>query len=136
MGPPRIEQAIMILIDYALKYGVTSRGGNDTVSLSSTDEGATLRVEVADRGPGIPDEELDRIFERFYRLDKARSRKLGGAGLGLPIARPIVEAHGGKIEARSTVGQGTTVAMILLATPNDEAPDAPSRTERAGIGSP
>lgn len=136
MNPPRIEQAIMILIDNVLKYSVTSRGGNDAVSLSSTNEGATLRVEVTDQGPGIPDEELDRIFERFYRLDKARSRKLGGAGLKLPIARTIVEAHGGRVEARSAVGQGTTVAMILPATPNDEAPDFPSRTDRASIGSP
>jgi two-component system sensor histidine kinase VicK len=78
-----------------------------------------LRISVEDRGPGIPEEELPRIFERFYRLDKARSRRLGGAGLGLPIAKTIVEAHGGHVEAVSRIGEGTkmTLCLPLLAGP-------------------
>lgn len=136
VDPHRIEQAIMVLIDNAFKYGTRRGGEQEPVVLSSANEDGELRVSVSDHGPGIPDEELDRIFERFYRLDKARSRKLGGTGLGLPIAKTIVEAHGGRIEARSVVGRGTTIAAILPATPNDEAPDSPSRTDRASIGSP
>lgn len=133
IDPPRIEQAVMILIDNALKYGATGRPGGAPVRLSSTNVGATLRVEVADRGPGIPEEDLDRIFERFYRLDKARSRRLGGAGLGLPIARTIVEAHGGRIEASSILGKGTTVAVILpTASPESEPANTPSIREQNG----
>ncbi|MDP8940573.1 MAG: cell wall metabolism sensor histidine kinase WalK [Actinomycetota bacterium] len=68
---------------------------------------------MANRGPGILQEELPRIFERFYRLDKMRSRKLGGSGLGLPIAKTIVEAHKGRIEAESRVGEGTKMSIYL-----------------------
>lgn len=105
----RVEQAVLVLVDNAIKYG--SRGA--AVRLSSSTESGELVVEVADRGPGIPEEELERIFDRFYRVDKARSRKMGGAGLGLPIAKTIVEAHGGNIEARSRPGEGTRMAIHL-----------------------
>jgi two-component system sensor histidine kinase VicK len=76
-----------------------------------------LRIAVEDCGPGIPGDELPHIFERFYRLDKARSRRLGGTGLGLPIAKAIVESHGGRIEAVSRLGEGTkmTLCSPLLA---------------------
>lgn len=141
VDPRRIEQAIMVLIDNAFKYG-TRRGDKrepvQPVQLISTNEGNELRLSVSDSGPGIVEAELDRIFERFYRLDKARSRKLGGTGLGLPIAKTIVEAHDGKIEAESRVGEGTTVSVRLplvtqvmrSGTPpagGDEAP--PQRSE-------
>jgi hypothetical protein len=86
---------------------------------TSTTRSGELRVGVEDNGPGVSKEELPRIFERFYRLDKARSRKLGGAGLGLPIAKTIVEAHGGHVEAVSRLGQATkmTLCLPLLAEP-------------------
>ena len=111
----RIEQAVLILVDNATKYG--PHGG--TVTLTSSARSAELRISVEDRGPGIPEDELPRIFERFYRLDKARSRQLGGTGLGLPIARTIVEAHGGRVEAVSHLGEGTkmTLRLPLLSGP-------------------
>lgn len=111
----RIEQAVLILIDNAAKYG--QAGGK--ITLSSSVRSGELRISVEDRGAGIPEEKLPRIFERFYRLDKARSRRLGGAGLGLPIAKTIVEAHGGHVEAVSRIGEGTkmTLCLPLLAGP-------------------
>ena len=105
----RIEQAVLTLVDNAAKYGPP--GG--TVILASFVRSGELYISVEDRGPGIPEEELPRIFERFYRLDKARSRKLGGTGLGLPIAKTIVEAHGGHIEAISRLGKGTRMLLYL-----------------------
>jgi two-component system phosphate regulon sensor histidine kinase PhoR len=71
------------------------------------------RLAVRDTGPGIAPADLTRIFERFYRLDRARTRRSGGAGLGLAIARWIAEAHGGRIEVQSTVGQGSTFTVVL-----------------------
>lgn len=73
----------------------------------------TLTIEVRDSGPGIPAERLSRVFDRFHREDRARSRQQGGAGLGLPIARTIVEAHGGRIEAGSAPGEGTRMRIQL-----------------------
>ena len=115
IDPQRIEQAALILVDNAAKYG--QPGGK--VTLSSSVRAGELRIAVEDRGPGIPREELPRIFERFYRLDKARSRKLGGTGLGLPIAKAIVEVQGGRIETVSRLGKGTkmTLCLPLLAEP-------------------
>jgi two-component system, OmpR family, sensor histidine kinase VicK len=109
VDPQRIEQAVLILVDNAAKYGPP----NGTVTLSSSVRSGELRIGVEDQGPGIPKKELARIFERFYRLDKARSRQLGGAGLGLPIARTIVDAHGGHIEAVSRPGDGTKMTLCL-----------------------
>jgi two-component system, OmpR family, sensor histidine kinase VicK len=105
----RIEQAVLILVDNAAKYGPPG----DTLTLASSNHSGELYISVEDRGPGIPREELHRVFERFYRLDKARSRQLGGTGLGLPIARTIVEAHGGHIEAVSHPGEGTKMTLCL-----------------------
>jgi two-component system, OmpR family, sensor histidine kinase VicK len=109
MDRQRIEQAVLILVDNAAKYG--PHGG--TITLASSVRSGELRISVEDRGPGIPKEELPRVFERFYRLDKARSRQLGGTGLGLPIAKTIVEAHGGRIEAASQLGEGTKISLFL-----------------------
>ncbi|QIN77651.1 PAS domain-containing protein [Rubrobacter marinus] len=107
--PTRIEQAVLILVDNAAKYGFSP----EPISLSSETGSGELRVEVADRGPGIPEGELPRIFERFYRIDAPRASERGGVGLGLPIARAIAEAHGGRIEAESRVGEGTTMRICL-----------------------
>jgi two-component system sensor histidine kinase VicK len=100
---------VLILVDNAAKYG--PRGG--TITLTSFVRSGEVHISVEDRGPGIPKEELPRVFERFYRLDKARSRQLGGTGLGLPIAKTIVEAHGGRIEVVSRLGKGTKISLSL-----------------------
>ncbi len=105
----RIEQAILILIDNAGKY---SPDGAPVLFRSAT-RGDVVIVEVSDQGAGIPAADLPFIFERFYRVDKSRSRKQGGTGLGLAIARTIVEAHGGRIEAESEPGRGTTMRIYL-----------------------
>lgn len=118
--PKRIEQAVLILVDNAAKYCSSS----EPVVLTSRAGSGELRVGVVDRGPGIPERELPRVFERFYRVGASRTREDGGAGLGLPIAKAIVEAHGGRIEAESRVGEGTSMTLCLplseASRPKDE----------------
>ncbi len=101
--------AVSNLVDNAIRHGV-ERG---RIRLGGYAEEGTIRIEVEDDGPGIPREHLPRIFERFYRVDKARSRDLGGTGLGLSIAKHIVEAHGGSISVESRVGKGTTFRIRI-----------------------
>jgi two-component system sensor histidine kinase VicK len=105
----RIEQVIVNILSNAIKY--TPENGKIKINLSQEDD--NVLVEVADNGIGIPKEDLPRLFERFYRVDKARSRMLGGTGLGLSIAGQIVEAHKGKIKIQSEYGQGTQVFISL-----------------------
>jgi heavy metal sensor kinase len=104
-----LKQLLLNLVDNALTY--TPPGGHIDLALSVVDGQA--RLAVHDTGIGIAPGELSHIFERFYRLDQARSRHSGGAGLGLAIARWIAEAHGGRIEAESAVGQGSTFTVVL-----------------------
>jgi heavy metal sensor kinase len=105
----RLTQLLLNLVDNGIKF--TSAGGSVTVSVTCEGKSAVLRV--ADTGIGIPHEHLPRVFERFYRVDPARSRDRGGTGLGLAIARWIVEAHGGGIQVTSTLGRGTTFTVRL-----------------------
>jgi two-component system phosphate regulon sensor histidine kinase PhoR len=107
--PDALRGAFDNLVENGVKY--TPSGGSVVVRLGVT-EGAA-RVEVVDTGRGIPEEHLPRVFERFYRVDKARSREHGGAGLGLSIAQGVVAAHGGRIELTSVVGRGTTATVTL-----------------------
>jgi signal transduction histidine kinase len=78
--------------------------------------GASAAVSVSDTGPGLSPEDLERVFDRFYRLDPSRARATGGAGLGLTISRQLVEAHGGSIRAESEVGHGATFSFFLPLT--------------------
>ena len=106
-----VHQVLANLIDNALKYAAA--GGK--IVLGATDAGAVVEFYVRDFGPGIASEHLPRLFERFYRVDKARSRESGGTGLGLAIAKHIVRAHGGAIRAESALGHGSTFLFTLPA---------------------
>lgn len=105
-----IDQVLDNLISNALKY--TPDGGTITMEANVTEDGM-LSLSVADTGIGIPKKDLDRIFERFYRVDKARTRNMGGTGLGLSIAREIVRVHGGNITLQSELEKGTKVTFTL-----------------------
>ncbi|HET6455454.1 MAG TPA: ATP-binding protein, partial [Armatimonadota bacterium] len=104
-----IYQILVNLVDNAIRY--TRPGGSVTISAESDEAGVS--IGVADTGIGIPEDELARIFERFYRVDKGRSRESGGTGLGLSIVKHLVEAHGGKIIVESTVGEGSTFTFTV-----------------------
>ena len=106
----RLKQVMINLLDNAIKY--TDPGGRISVG-ARRDGAATVCVEVTDTGCGIGAQHLSRIFERFYRVDKDRSREVGGTGLGLAIVKHIVEAHGGTIRVESTVGKGSTFTVSL-----------------------
>ena len=106
----RLEQVFANLVDNAIKYGRTQ--GTVTVGGGRTGDGK-IEIFVQDDGPGIPPESLDRIFERFFRVDKARSREQGGTGLGLSIVKHIVQNHGGKVWVKSEPGKGATFFFTL-----------------------
>jgi signal transduction histidine kinase len=107
--PLLLEQAVLVLLDNAIKYSYS--GGHVIVRAKTKDEQAL--IEVSDNGVGIDDEHLSHLGERFYRVDKARSREAGGTGLGLSIARGIAVTHGGSLSFSSVPGQGTTVKLTL-----------------------
>jgi two-component system phosphate regulon sensor histidine kinase PhoR len=110
--PFRLEQVLMNLVDNALKY--TEKGG---ITISVTRLPDEISIEVSDTGIGIPEEHLPRIFERFYVVDRSRSRKVGGTGLGLSIVKHIVLLHQGRISVQSQPGRGTSFTIILPAHP-------------------
>jgi two-component system phosphate regulon sensor histidine kinase PhoR len=105
----RLEQILINLVDNAVKF--TPADGRVTVSASLRD--TMVEVAVADTGVGIPSTDLPRITERFYRVDRARTRELGGTGLGLAIVKHLVQAHGGALRIESELGKGTTVRFTL-----------------------
>jgi two-component system phosphate regulon sensor histidine kinase PhoR len=106
----RLQQVFFNLIENAIKYG--GRDGEVRISVKATNNGF-VEVSVADDGPGIPAEAAGRIFERFFRVDKARSREQGGTGLGLAIVKHIVQAHGGEVWVDSGVGAGSRFHFTL-----------------------
>jgi two-component system phosphate regulon sensor histidine kinase PhoR len=104
-----LYQIVFNLAENAIKYNVT--GGKVYITLQKAEDNAVLQIR--DTGMGIPEESLSHIFERFYRVDKARARKSGGSGLGLSIVRNMVERNQGAIKVESTVGEGTTFTLIF-----------------------
>jgi two-component system, OmpR family, phosphate regulon sensor histidine kinase PhoR len=109
INAPLLEQAVVNLVDNAIKY---SNAGS-SVTVMAQPAGAEIVICVQDQGRGIAKEHLPRLFERFYRADSGRTRKLGGSGLGLAIVKHIVQAHGGRITVESSPGQGSVFAMHL-----------------------
>ncbi len=105
----RMEQVFLNILDNAVKF--TPRGGK--ILIKARVEGRFVRIDFRDNGPGISSEYLNRIFERFFRVDKSRSQETGGTGLGLSIAKHIMDVHQGKISVESTLGNGSTFSVFL-----------------------
>ena len=103
----RVNQVITNIISNAMKY--SDKGSVIKISMGATR--SVYMLSISDNGIGMPPEALDRIFDRFYRVDKARSRSMGGNGLGLSIAKEIMDAHSGSIDVVSQLGQGTTMEL-------------------------
>ncbi|MBO1582067.1 cell wall metabolism sensor histidine kinase WalK [Bacillus sp. XF8] len=116
MDADKITQVLYNIISNALKY--SPEGGTVTYRLRDRED--MLEISVSDQGMGIPKENVEKIFERFYRVDKARSRQMGGTGLGLAIAKEMIGAHGGSIWAKSEEGKGTTIYFTLPMAKEEE----------------
>jgi two-component system, OmpR family, phosphate regulon sensor histidine kinase PhoR len=114
MDAELMEQAVANLLDNAVKY---SPAGS-RIEVAARREQEEIRIHVRDHGMGIDAKHLPRLFERFYRVDKARSRNMGGTGLGLAIVKHIVQAHGGQVTVKSVQQQGSTFTLHL---PGDSA---------------
>lgn len=114
INPPLLEQTMINLIDNAIKYSAP----HNQVLISASEDKGTIVIKVQDWGCGIAQKHLPRLFERFYRVDKARSRQLGGTGLGLSIVKHIVQAHNGTVHVNSTLNEGTTFTIRLPKTPD------------------
>jgi two-component system phosphate regulon sensor histidine kinase PhoR len=117
-----LERAVSNLIENAIKY--TPNGGKISITARARDSQAI--IEVADNGIGIAAEDLHRIFERFYRVDRSRSREMGGTGLGLSIVKHVAQAHHGSVEVESTPGQGSTFRIKLPIKVAAAAPPNPA----------
>jgi two-component system phosphate regulon sensor histidine kinase PhoR len=109
--PAKLGQVFTNLVENALKY--TPRGSRITLTAQPVAPGGEIEFAVRDNGPGIPADDLPHIFERFYRVEKGRSRESGGTGLGLSIVKHIVQLHGGRVWAESQLGQGTAILFRL-----------------------
>lgn len=128
MNPDLIEQAVSNLVSNAVRYTKPGTHVLIRASTQTTDGKNVLRIDVKDAGPGIAQEHLPRLFERFYRVDKARSRGVGGTGLGLAIVKHITQAHAGTVEVQSKLGEGSTFSIIL---PMDRLTSQPAESPTA-----
>ena len=108
-----MTQVFWNLVENALKYG--RENGKVSVAVKSINNGTDVRIDVSDNGEGIEEEHLNRLTERFYRVDKGRSRAMGGTGLGLAIVKHIVARHRGQLLVASKIGEGSTFSVILPA---------------------
>ncbi len=114
----KLRQVLINLLDNAIKF--TPKEGRIWIEADGLKGGESVELHVRDTGPGIPSSDLPRVFERFYRADKARSREQGGTGLGLAIVKHIVEAHQGRVEARSILGKGADFVITLPSQPQGD----------------
>jgi signal transduction histidine kinase len=112
-NPDLLYRCVLNLVDNGIKYS----GTGSTVSMRALASERTATIEVADNGAGIPAEDVDRVFDRFYRVDRGRSRREGGTGLGLAIVKELVESLGGTVRAASEVGKGSTFSIALPLAP-------------------
>jgi two-component system phosphate regulon sensor histidine kinase PhoR len=117
----QLRQVLINLVDNAIKF--TPEGGR--VRIDARRAPAGVELCITDTGMGIPSRDLPRLTERFFRVDKARSRELGGTGLGLAIVKHIVQGHGGRLAIDSELGHGTTVRVTLPAAAGDAAVNSP-----------
>ena len=108
----QIEQALVNLLDNAVKF---NRPAGEVLMEVTRAADGRVRITITDTGIGIPHEDLPRIFERFYRVDKARSREVGGTGLGLSIVKHIIERMNGSVSVESQLGKGSTFTLLLPA---------------------
>ena len=105
----RIKQVLLNLIENAIKYNIP----DGEIIISAHEIGSFIKVDISDTGIGIPCKDLPRLFERFYRVDKARSRELGGTGLGLSIVKHIIQSHGGEVFVESVERKGSTFSFTI-----------------------
>ena len=110
------------LLDNAVKYS----DPGSRIDLRARADGESVAIEVEDRGLGIPTRDLERIFERFYRVDRARSRDTGGTGLGLAIVRHVVANHAGEVQVRSVEGEGSTFTVTVPSGPGPHPVSGPA----------
>jgi two-component system sensor histidine kinase BaeS len=122
----RISQVLGNLLENAIRH--TPEGGEVAVRLEPSPQPEEVRVTVRDTGPGVPEEHLPNVFERFYRADRARARANGGSGIGLAVVKQLVEAHGGRVWAESPPGEGATFGFALPAAIAREGPDPAAGT--------
>jgi signal transduction histidine kinase len=109
--PAKLHDALRNLVANAIMYAPE----HTTIAIDVRREGPMIAIEVSDQGPGIPDEDLGRVFERFYRVDKSRARDPGGTGLGLAIVKHLVELHGGRVRVDNRPDGGARFTMTLPA---------------------
>ena len=126
----RLHQVFDNLLDNALKY----TPAQSFIAIRTALVGPELEIRIADNGPGIPAKDLPHIFERFYRVDKGRSRETGGTGLGLSIVKHIVQLHGGRVWAESMPGQGTTIVLSLPLPPTAPGGEGATTTPPSALG--
>lgn len=127
--PFRLEQVIYNLLDNSIKYSEP----RSTITLRAWTDARLARLQVRDQGMGIPPADLPHVFERFYRVDKARSRELGGTGLGLSIVKHIVQMHGGEIGAESELGKGTAITISFPQPARDAEAEGEADLERTPV---
>jgi signal transduction histidine kinase len=127
VDPDRISQVLGNLLENAIRH--SPAGGEVSIRLESEEGGEAVRVTIRDGGPGVPEEHLPNVFERFYRADVSRSRSAGGSGIGLAVVKQLVEAHGGRVWVESPPGEGASFGFTLPADDGSRVLKRPQPSE-------